>query len=123
MKRRTYTAGVIALVLLIYVVTFAQTSKKITELNALTTPTSDDLLLMVDSPASSAESKKITLANFQAAIQVPGANITGSGTLADAVLSSNIPRKNTANTFTATQTGPLSDKGGEVFNVQAYGAV
>lgn len=39
-------------------------SKKITELTALTNASGDDLLVIVDSPAANAETKKITLANF-----------------------------------------------------------
>lgn len=38
--------------------------KKITGLTALTSPTQDDLLLIIDSPGSSPTGKKITVANF-----------------------------------------------------------
>jgi hypothetical protein len=39
-------------------------AKKITELTALTTATSPDILLIVDDPAGAAETKKITVADF-----------------------------------------------------------
>jgi hypothetical protein len=45
------------------------TAKKISELNALTTASTDDLLVVVDSPASSAETKKITVSNFYGNVQ------------------------------------------------------
>lgn len=40
------------------------TAKKISELNTLTSATSDDLLVVVDNPSGSPETKKITVANF-----------------------------------------------------------
>ena len=39
-------------------------AKKITELTALTNASNDDLLVIVDSPANTAVTKKITVANF-----------------------------------------------------------
>lgn len=39
---------------------------KITELNEATTVTDDDLVVVVDSPASSAETKKATVSNLLA---------------------------------------------------------
>ena len=43
--------------------------KKITELTAFTTPTDDDLGVMVDNPAGAAETKKITWANIKATLK------------------------------------------------------
>jgi len=40
------------------------TTKKITELPAHTNASGDDLLLVVDSPAANAETRKMTLTNF-----------------------------------------------------------
>src|SRR3990167_4969808 len=48
---------------------FAQLNKKITELTEDTTPTSDDLMATVDSPASSATNKKVTLGNLFTSLQ------------------------------------------------------
>lgn len=39
-------------------------SKKISELTALTAPSPDDLLVIVDSPAANAVTKKVTVGNF-----------------------------------------------------------
>jgi len=43
--------------------------KKISEFTAMTTPTDDDLAVIVDSPAASAETKKITWANVKATLK------------------------------------------------------
>jgi hypothetical protein len=43
--------------------------KKISELTAMTTPTDDDLGVLVDAPAGSAETKKITWANIKATLK------------------------------------------------------
>lgn len=59
-------------------------SKKVTELNALTNATGDDLLIIVDSPAANAETKKITVSNFVANVQANAVfkqNVTISGDL------------------------------------------
>lgn len=39
-------------------------AKKVSELTALTNATADDLLLIIDDPGGTPESKKITIANF-----------------------------------------------------------
>jgi hypothetical protein len=45
------------------------TAKKISELTALTTASTDDLLVIVDSPASDAVTKKITISSFYGNVQ------------------------------------------------------
>jgi len=44
----------------------ADRSKKISELTALTAPSPDDLLVIVDSPSSNAITKKVTVGDFLA---------------------------------------------------------
>jgi hypothetical protein len=59
--------------------------KKVTQLTALTVPTKDDLLLIIDDPLGSPISKKITVDNFFGATSVLTVNaisITASGTTA-----------------------------------------
>lgn len=41
-------------------------SKKISELTAITSPSPDDLLVIVDSPAANAATRKVTVGNFLA---------------------------------------------------------
>ena len=68
--------------------------KKVTQLTALTVPTKEDVLLIIDDPLGSPISKKITVDNFfgaTSALTVNAISITASGTTA---LS--------ANTFTLT---------------------
>ena len=52
--------------------------KKITQLDAVTSVTSDDLFLIVDDPAGTPTSKKVTAANVAASIAVIGLNAGGS---------------------------------------------
>jgi hypothetical protein len=56
---------------------------KLSELDAATAVTSDDLLLITDSPASSPASKKITVANFAATMPQPIPLATAGGTAQD----------------------------------------
>jgi hypothetical protein len=59
--------------------------KKVTQLTALTVPTKEDLLLIIDDPLGSPISKKITVDNFFGATSVLTVNaisITASGTTA-----------------------------------------
>jgi hypothetical protein len=59
--------------------------KKVTQLTALTAPTKDDLLLIIDDPLGSPVSKKITIDNLLGATSVLNVNaisITASGTTA-----------------------------------------
>ena len=51
----------------------ADRAKKITELTALTAPSSDDLLVIIDSPSSNAITKKVTVGNF---LNNTAANVT-----------------------------------------------
>lgn len=44
----------------------ADRSKKITDLTAITSPSPDDLLVIVDSPAANAATRKVTVGNFLA---------------------------------------------------------
>jgi len=55
----------------------ADRAKKISELTALTAPSSDDLLVIVDSPSSNAITKKVTVSNF---FNNTAANVTISNT-------------------------------------------
>ena len=52
--------------------------KKITQLDALTSVTSDDLFLVVDDPSGTPTSKKVTAANVAASIAAIGLNAGGS---------------------------------------------
>ena len=52
--------------------------KKVTALDALTTVTADDLFLVVDDPAGTPTSKKVTASNLAASIAVIGLNAGGS---------------------------------------------
>jgi hypothetical protein len=64
-------------------------TKKVTELTALTNATSDDLLLIVDDPSGSPETKKITVGNLLGNVKFAvthSANVTMSNT---SVLSAN----------------------------------
>jgi hypothetical protein len=68
--------------------------KKVTQLTALTVPTKEDVLLIIDDPLGSPISKKITVDNFfgaTSALTVNAISITASGTTALG-----------ANTFTLT---------------------
>jgi hypothetical protein len=59
--------------------------KKVTQLTALTVPTKEDLLLIIDDPLGSPISKKITVDNFfgaTSALTVNAISITASGTTA-----------------------------------------
>lgn len=52
--------------------------KKITQLDAVTSVTSDDLFLIVDDPTGTPTSKKVTAANVAASIALIGLNAGGS---------------------------------------------
>ena len=52
--------------------------KKVTALDALTTVTADDLFLVVDDPAGTPTSKKVTASNLAASIAAIGLNAGGS---------------------------------------------
>ena len=55
----------------------ADRAKKISELVALTAPSTDDLLVIVDSPANNAITKQVTVSNF---LNNSQANVTVSNT-------------------------------------------
>lgn len=55
----------------------ADRAKKISELTALTGPSADDLLVIVDSPSSNAITKKVTVGTF---LNNTAANVTVSNT-------------------------------------------
>ena len=55
----------------------ADRAKKISELTALTQPSTDDLLVIVDSPANNAVTKQVTVQNF---FNNAAANVTVSNT-------------------------------------------
>lgn len=55
----------------------ADRAKKISELVALTAPSNDDLLVIVDSPANNAITKQVTVSNF---LNNSQANVTVSNT-------------------------------------------
>ena len=74
--------------------------KKVTQLTALTVPTKEDVLLIIDDPLGSPISKKITVDNFfgaTSALTVNAISITASGTTALG-----------ANTFTLTSNNQLT---------------
>ena len=85
------------------------TAKKISELTALTTASTDDLLVVVDSPSSSAETKKITISNFYGNVQaaalfqntvtVNNALSVGNSSVFVSVNSSSIAFKGTSNVY------------------------
>jgi hypothetical protein len=52
--------------------------KKITQLDAVTSVTSDDLFLIVDDPSGTPTSKKVTASNLAASIAAIGLNAGGS---------------------------------------------
>jgi hypothetical protein len=77
----------------------ADRAKKISELVALTAPSNDDLLVIVDSPANNAITKQVTVSNF---LNNSQANVTVSNTY---YLSANnfvIRRRNTPATSSGT---------------------
>lgn len=83
------------------------TSKKITDLTALSSATSDDVLVIVDAPAgASPETKKITVANFFGNVQ------------ANAVFTQ--PIKLTSNVF--VYSGSATTRAGVISQVGASGA-
>jgi len=81
----------------------ADRARKISELTALTTASGDDLLVIVDSPAASPTTKKITLNNLFANVSsntVFTNNVTVSG---NTILSKlNVTGNTIANTITST---------------------
>ena len=82
--------------------------KKVTQLTALTVPTKDDLLLVIDDPLGSPISKKITVDNFFGAtstVSVNAISISASGT---STLS--------ANTFTINSVNGLTVNTGITIN-------
>ena len=78
--------------------------KKVTQLTALTAPSKDDLLLIIDDPLGSPVSKKITVDNFFGATSVVTANAINLTSVGATSLG--------ANTFTVTSnTQPTFTKG------------
>lgn len=80
--------------------------KKITQLTAAASVTSDDLLLVVDAPNSVPVSKKITIKNFFGAIPsntAISANLTVSGNRFRAAANVVITKTTTVNTFIITK--------------------
>lgn len=55
----------------------ADRAKKISELTALTAPSTDDLLVIVDDPSGNSATKKVTVGNF---LNNAAANVTVSNT-------------------------------------------
>lgn len=74
-------------------------AKKISELTESTSPTPDDLLVIVDSPASGAVTKKITVANL---LGNSSANVTVSNTALLSAKNVVVRRKETPVNSTAT---------------------
>lgn len=71
------------------------TSKKVTELTAMTAATADDLLMVVDSPAGTPTSMKITVKSFLESNATSNVAVNGSGNFTNYVL---------ANTFISSYT-------------------
>lgn len=87
----------------------ADRARKISELTALTTASGDDLLVIVDSPAGSAETKKITLTNLFANV-TPNVAFTSSITVSGNTNVSKLNFTNTTNTpASSTDTGALGE--------------
>lgn len=63
--------------------------KKITQLTALTSPSSDDLLHVVDDPGTTPVNKKITVANFFSDVTVPAMEFTTELTVNGTTLTAN----------------------------------
>ena len=85
--------------------------KKVTQLTALTVPTKDDVLLIIDDPLGSPISKKITVDNFFGAtspVSVNAISISASGT---STLSANTFTINSVNGLTVN-TGITINEGG-----------
>lgn len=83
-------------------------AKKITELTALTNHSSDDLLVIVDSPANNAVTKKITVANFFANVST---NVTFKNT---------VTISNTLTVGESADFGAIYIDGSQVINATGY---
>ena len=91
--------------------------KKVTQLTALTVPTKDDLLLVIDDPLGSPISKKITVDNFFGAtstVSVNAISISASGT---STLSANTFTINSVNGLTVN-TGITINSSGAASNTR-----
>lgn len=74
-------------------------AKKISELTESTSPSADDLVVIVDSPASGAATKKVTVANL---LGNSSANVTVSNTAVLSVKNVVVRRKETPPDSSAT---------------------
>jgi hypothetical protein len=87
--------------------------KKVTQLTALTVPTKDDLLLVIDDPLGSPVSKKITVDNFFGAtstVSVNAISISASGT---STLSANTFAINSVNGLTVNTGITINSSGAD----------
>jgi hypothetical protein len=82
--------------------------KKVTQLTALTVPTKDDLLLVIDDPLGSPVSKKITVDNFFGATSTVSVNAISISAVGTSTLS--------ANTFTINSVNGLTVNTGITIN-------
>src|SRR4051812_40681230 len=88
----------------------AEPSKKITSLTATTQATQDDLLLVIDSPASSAAGKKIKVSNLTGKLTYVTASTSNIEAMKMTVTANNNHTGNTvtAGAFRTTKTGNFS---------------
>ncbi len=93
--------------------------KKITALTAMTTPAANDVIAMVDDPAGSAETKKITYANVEANLSLTASQISdfdtevanNSAVSANTAKNTNVPTALSTGTVGGTSYGITSDSG------------
>ena len=74
--------------------------KKVTQLTALTAPTKDDLLLIIDDPLGSPISKKVTVGDFFGATSTVSVNAISISALGTSTLSANTFAINSVNGLT-----------------------
>jgi len=91
--------------------------KKVTQLAALTAPTKEDLLLVIDDPLGSPISKKITIDNFFGATSALTVNAISLIATGDTSLTANNFTLTAANTVTITK-GVVINSGGTASDTQ-----
>ena len=87
--------------------------KKVTQLTALTVPTKDDLLLVIDDPLGSPVSKKITVDNFFGATSTVSVNAISISAVGTSTLSANTFAINSVNGLTVNTGITINSSGAD----------